>query len=170
MLLPLRSHRNTQVRKMTSKFICLVVEGFEPSKFLHSSKDMLEKSLPAIVQLTKDSSPDSRYYARRALSVLWPEPDFYQVANKVLKSNTFTEAKEAIETLKVKVKIAHLVHSSCKIRYPLLFVLLCAGNWRASFRVTIFQNRCIHQHHHQQQISHGGCNASATFSTERQSI
>lgn len=88
---------------MTSKFVCTVVEGYEPSRFLHSSKDLVDKALPAIVQLSKDSSPDARYYARRCLNVLWPEPDFYQVASRVLKNNLFSEAKEVVETLKMKV-------------------------------------------------------------------
>ena len=97
------SHRNAHVRKMTSKFVCTVVESYEPSKFLHSSKELLDKVLPSIVQFTKDGSPEARYYARKCLSLLWHEPDFFQVAGKVLKSNLYTEAKEIIETLKIKV-------------------------------------------------------------------
>lgn len=81
-----------------------MVENYDPSKFLHSSKDLLERTLPAIIQLTKDSSPDARYYARRALNVLWPEPDFMQVAGRVLKNNQLSEAKEAVEIIKMKVR------------------------------------------------------------------
>lgn len=81
----------------------MVVEGYDPSRFLHSSKDLLDKVLPAIVQLAKDGSPDARYYARRCLNSLWPEPDFHQVASRVLKSGLFAEAKEVIDTLKLKV-------------------------------------------------------------------
>ena len=90
---------------MTSKFICGVMENYDPAKFLHSSKDLLEKVLPVIIQLTKDSSPDARYYARRSLNVLWPEPDFLQVASRVLKNNLFADAKEAVETIKMKVSL-----------------------------------------------------------------
>ncbi len=39
--------------------------------------------------------------------MLWPEPDFYQVASRVLKNSRYTECKEAIEFLKVKVKVIH---------------------------------------------------------------
>lgn len=88
---------------MTSKYICMTIEVYEPSKFLHSSKDLLEKTLPAIVQLTKDHSPDARYYARKCLNLLWPEPDYNQVATRVLKNHLLTEAREAVETLKIKV-------------------------------------------------------------------
>ena len=88
---------------MTSKFLCTVVEGFEPSRFLHSGKDVLDKALPAIVQLARDSSQDARYYARRCLNGLWPEPDFLQVAERVLKGKLFTEAKDVVEALKMKV-------------------------------------------------------------------
>lgn len=82
----------------------MVVEGYEPSRFLHSSRDVLERVLPAIVQLSKDNSPDARYYARRCLNTLWPEPDFFQVAGRVLKNNWFVEAKELVEALKMKVE------------------------------------------------------------------
>ena len=90
---------------MTSKFISAVIQTYDPSKFLHSSKDLLERTLPAVIQLTKDSSPDVRYYARKCLSMLWPEPDFYQVAGRVLKNSQYTEVRETIETLKVKVGV-----------------------------------------------------------------
>lgn len=109
-------HRNSQVRKMTSKYICAVVENYDPTKFLHSSKDLLDKALPAIIQLIKDGSPDARYYARRSLNVLWPEPDFFQVAAKVLRSNLLSDIKEAVETLKMKVcllKQRQWLHSLC---------------------------------------------------------
>lgn len=99
------SHRNAQVRKMTSKFVCVVVEGYEPSRFLHSNKDLLDRALPAIVQLSKDSSQETRYYARKCLNALWPEPDFNQVASRVLKSNLYTQAKEVVEILRMKVSI-----------------------------------------------------------------
>ena len=97
------SHRNAQVRKMTSKFVCVVVEGYEPSRFLHSNKDLLDRALPAIVQLSKDSSQEARYYARKCLNALWPEPDFNQVASRVLRNNLYTQAKEVVEVLKMKV-------------------------------------------------------------------
>lgn len=83
----------------------MVVEGYEPSRFLHSSRDVLDRALPAIVQLSKDNSPDARYYARRCLNALWPEPDFLQVSSRVLKNNMFAEAKEVVEALKMKVKM-----------------------------------------------------------------
>ena len=101
---------------MTSKYICAVVENYDPTKFLHSSKDLLDKALPAIIQLIKDGSPDARYYARRSLNVLWPEPDFFQVAAKVLRSNLLSDIKEAVETLKMKVcllKQRQWLHSLC---------------------------------------------------------
>ena len=91
------------MRRMTSKFVCVIVEAYEPSRFLHTSKDVLDRALPAIVQLAKDNSPDARYYARKCLNALWPEPDFLQVASRVLKNNLLAEAKDVVETLKMKV-------------------------------------------------------------------
>jgi len=83
--------------------VCAAIEFHNPSKYLHCTKDVLEKSLPALIQFTKDSSPDCRYYGRKSLSMLWPEPDYYQVAGRVLKNDLYTEAKEIVETLKIKV-------------------------------------------------------------------
>jgi len=75
---------------------------------------MVDRALPAIVQLSKDSSQVARYYARRCLNALWPEPDFFQVAGRVLKNNLFTEAKEVVEALKMKVlqyyRFVHIIH------------------------------------------------------------
>lgn len=97
------SHRNTQIRKLAAKYICVAIEVHEPSRFLRSNKDVLEKALPAIVQFTKDSSPDCRYYGRKCLNMLWPEPDYNHVTNRVLKNDLYTVAREAVETLKLKV-------------------------------------------------------------------
>ena len=99
---------------MTSKFICLAIEIYTPSKFLHSNKDFLEKVFPAIIRLTKDNSPDARYYARTCLNMLWPEPNYKRTATRVLKDHLYTDAKEAVETLMSKVwnKILWM-HSMC---------------------------------------------------------
>lgn len=90
---------------MTSKFVCVVVEGYEPSRFLHSNKDLLDRALPAIVQFCKDSSQEPRYYARKCLNALWPEPDFSQVASRVLKNNLYAQCKEVVDVLRMKVSI-----------------------------------------------------------------
>ena len=37
------------------------LERFGAGKFLHCSKDVLDKVLPALVQLTTDPSPEARY-------------------------------------------------------------------------------------------------------------
>ncbi len=98
-----RSNRNIQIRKLTAKYVCMAIELHEPSKYLHLGRDVLERSLPAIIHFTKDSSPDCRYYGRKCLSMLWPEPEYNQVASKVFKNDLYSEAKEIVETLKIKV-------------------------------------------------------------------
>ncbi len=85
-----------------AKFICGVIESFEPSKFLHSSRDVVDKALSTVIQLCKDSSPDARYYARRSLSKLVDEPDFQQVVSR-LKGTLVADSKDVIETLRTRV-------------------------------------------------------------------
>ena len=55
------SHRSVAVKRSMSCFISSSLEKFGAGKFLHSSKDVLDKVLPALVQLTTDPSPEARY-------------------------------------------------------------------------------------------------------------
>ena len=49
------------VKRSMSCFISVSLEKLGAGKFLHSSKDVLDKVLPALVQLTTDPSPEARY-------------------------------------------------------------------------------------------------------------
>ena len=101
-------HRNYQVRKTMSKFMYASVECYGPSKFLHASRDILEKALPAIVQLISDNSQEVRYHGKKCLNLLWPLPDFEKIASRALNDQQFTKARDTIEHLKVKVSIRNL--------------------------------------------------------------
>jgi len=54
------SHRSVTVKRSMSCFISVSLEKLGAGKFLHSSKDVLDKVLPALVQLTTDPSPEAR--------------------------------------------------------------------------------------------------------------
>lgn len=96
-------HSNSKVRKTTSKFICASVENYGPSKLMHAHKDLLERTLVAVVQLAKDSVPEARYYARCCLNQLWPLPEFDPAVNRLLSDQMRRRAKEAVDNLKAKV-------------------------------------------------------------------
>ena len=55
------SNRSVAVKRSMSCFISASLERFGAGKFLHCSKDVLDKVLPALVQLTTDPSPEARY-------------------------------------------------------------------------------------------------------------
>ena len=90
------------VRRIMAKYICGVIESFEPSKFLHASREMVDRALTTVIQLAKDGSPDARYYARRSLSKLVDEPDFNATLNR-LKGNVVHDSKEVLDTLRTRV-------------------------------------------------------------------
>ncbi len=75
------------------------------SKFLHSSKDLLDRTLPAIVQLATDNSADARYFGKRCLHQLWPLADFERIAGRILPASLFTRAKEVVDNLRAKVSL-----------------------------------------------------------------
>ena len=120
-------HSNSKVRKTTSKFICASVENYGPSKLMHAHKDLLERTLVAVVQLTKDSVPEARYYARCCLNQLWPLPEFDPAVNRLLSDQMRRRAKEAVDNLKAKV------WSLLLIIYTIMIVLfpgtcVCTGS------------------------------------------
>lgn len=82
----------------------MIVESQGSSKFLHSHKDVVERTLPAIVQLATDSSPEARYYGKRCLNQLWPLADFDKISSRVLSNSLLVRAKELVETLRSKVR------------------------------------------------------------------
>ena len=47
-------------------------------------------------------SPLCRYYGRKCLNQLWPQPDFDRVAARVLSDQLMGKAREAIDNLKVR--------------------------------------------------------------------
>ncbi len=87
---------------MTAQLICTSVEVCGPQKLLHSTKD-LEKALPAIVKLVGDNSPETRYYARKALDSLWTQPEFDRASSRVLSAPLLSKLKDAVEFLRTKV-------------------------------------------------------------------
>ena len=93
------------MRKTTSKFIYASVENYGPLKLMHTHKDLLEKTLIAVVQLAKDSLPEARYYARCCLNQLWPLPEFEGAVNRLLSDQMKRRTKEAVDVLKAKVTI-----------------------------------------------------------------
>ena len=98
-------HSNTKVRKTTAKFICASVENYGHSKLMHANKDLLERTLVAVVQLAGDSVPEARYYARCCLNQLWPLPEFDSTVSRLLSDQMRRRAKEAVDILKTKVSI-----------------------------------------------------------------
>ena len=91
------------MRKTTAKFICTSVENYSPTRLMHAHKDLLEKTLVAVVQLAGDSVPEARYYARCCLNQLWPLPEFDGAVNRLLSDQMKRRAKEAVDTIKAKV-------------------------------------------------------------------
>ena len=71
-------------------------------KFLHANKEMVDKALAAIIQLSKDSSADVRYFSRKALSKIMGHSDFHMVLSRQ-KSSTINDSKEVIEILRMRV-------------------------------------------------------------------
>ena len=116
------SHSNGKVRKTTSKFIGASVENYGPSRLMHANKDLLEKTLTAVVQLASDSLPEARYYARCCLNQLWPLPEFDGTVNRLLSAQLQGRAKKAVDILKAKVKFVY--HASSKIHSPFLHTTL----------------------------------------------
>lgn len=70
---------------------------------MHAQKDLLERTLIAVVQLAGDSVPEARYYARCCLNQLWPLPEFEAAINRLLSNQMRRRAKEAVDNLKAKV-------------------------------------------------------------------
>ena len=102
-LFTLCRHSNGKVRKTTAKFICTSVENYGHSKLMHANKDLLERTLVAVVQLAGDSVPETRYYARCCLNQLWPLPEFDSAVSRLLSDQMKRRAKEAVDILKTKV-------------------------------------------------------------------
>ena len=101
------------MRKTTAKFICASVESYGHSRLMHAHKDLLEKSLIAVVQLATDSLPEARYYARCCLNQLWPLPEFDGAVKRLLSDQMKRKAKEAVDTVKSKVCILSRVLLYC---------------------------------------------------------
>ena len=97
-------HSNGKVRKTTAKYICASFENYGPSRLMHASKDLLERTLVAVVQLAGDSVPEARYYARCCLNQLWPLPEFDSTVSRLLSDQMRRRAKEAVDNLKTKVE------------------------------------------------------------------
>lgn len=72
---------------------------------MHASKDLLEKTLVAVIQLAGDSLPEARYYARCCLNQLWPLPEFDSAVSR-LSDQMRRRAKESVDNLKTKVEFS----------------------------------------------------------------
>lgn len=97
-------HGSTMVRRNASQLICTAVELCGPSKLLRSPRDVLEKTLTAVSLLLSDADPGARYSARRTLHQFLVLPDFEQQASRVLSGSQFTRVKDALDTLRTKVR------------------------------------------------------------------
>ncbi len=97
------SHRNAQVRKLTSQLIFVCVERFGPQKLLQSARDV-EKALPAILKLVGDNAPEARYHARKALNCLRTQPEFDHVTTQMLSPSLLRQLKSAVDFIKTKVR------------------------------------------------------------------
>ena len=58
-------HRNTQVRRAASQFLCLAVEHAGPDQLVHASKDILERTLVATLQFIGDAAAEPRWVGLR---------------------------------------------------------------------------------------------------------
>ena len=76
---------------------------------MHANKDLLEKTLIAVVQLAGDNVPEARYYARCCLNKLWPLPEFETAVNRLLSDQMRRRAKVAVDNLKAKVRWSTVV-------------------------------------------------------------
>ena len=61
-----------------------------------------DKLLSALVQIAGDNAPESRYYGRRAVSVLLAHPDFGKLSGKLLADAPGRTLKQIVDTINTK--------------------------------------------------------------------
>jgi hypothetical protein len=96
------SHKNATTRRTTAQFIYEGVELMGGALFLSSPKEILEVVVPAIAKLLGDSSPEARYYCRKALNELSSCPGFEKVVSRVVSPQTTRQIEKAVDQLKKK--------------------------------------------------------------------
>ena len=64
------SHRNAQIRRTAAQFLSQIVEQYGPAQLLHASRDLLEKTLIAILGFIGDAAADPRY-TNSVVQLLW---------------------------------------------------------------------------------------------------
>ncbi|XP_067943298.1 TOG array regulator of axonemal microtubules protein 1-like [Watersipora subatra] len=96
------SHKNPIVRKLAIKHITTLCERLGPGKLLSGIKDLTEKVVPVVASMCSDSSPETRWYARKILLMLLKHEDFELVFKKNLSDKDYRDVKQIAETLKEK--------------------------------------------------------------------
>merc|ERR1719494_1143560 len=76
------SHRNVHVRRITSQYLSVVAEKVGAPRLLSGAKDITEKILPTACQFAMDGGPETRYYGRKILYLLYEHPDFDKMMSK----------------------------------------------------------------------------------------
>ena len=61
-----------------------------------------DRLLSALVQIAGDNAPESRYYGRRAVSVLLAHPDFGKLSGKLLADAPGRTLKQIVDTINTK--------------------------------------------------------------------
>ena len=61
-----------------------------------------DRLLSALVQIAGDNAPESRYYGRRAVSVLLGHPDFGKLSAKLLADAPGRTLKQIVDTINTK--------------------------------------------------------------------
>jgi hypothetical protein len=61
-----------------------------------------DRLLSALVQIASDNTPESRYYGRRAVSVLMAHPDFARLSSKLLADGPGRTLKQITDTITTK--------------------------------------------------------------------
>ncbi|KAL9952340.1 hypothetical protein ACROYT_G039583 [Oculina patagonica] len=96
------SHRNVAVRKTTAQFLSLLAERMGASRLMSGAKDVTEKILPTAAQFVTDGGPETRYYGRKILHIVYDHPEFDKLVSKHVPSNLLKDVRDTVENLRTK--------------------------------------------------------------------
>eukprot|EP00118_Oscarella_pearsei_P003802 m.15805 g.15805 ORF g.15805 m.15805 type:complete len:1854 (+) comp26567_c0_seq2:408-5969(+) len=97
------SHRSAAVRKMTAQFLYDVVEKVGADRLMGgSSREMVERVVPAAVQFTMDGSPQARYFGRAILHCLLVVPEFDRLVPRMLAEKMQRQLQTVVDGLRNK--------------------------------------------------------------------
>ncbi|KAI6657581.1 Nose resistant to fluoxetine protein 6-like [Oopsacas minuta] len=95
-------HKNPVVRKLAMQVICYGVDQIGDVQVLNLPRDVIEKLMVSITNTSQDNSPDARYYARKAITLLFDNPDFVKKISKNLNPDLVTKVLDLFKLVQTK--------------------------------------------------------------------